>query len=603
MSTNISADLRKPVHDLDVAFEEFKRLEQATWLEFEKHPNADHLVRPSGSLRSTIAHYLNEPSFTSDKISNGETADLTNGCIAMIMENAFQKGHTMIFDHLHRRSPRSEGLKEYPRSIIERHETFTRQICESIEAKVVILYGSKLQRRVLRDATFKFTILPLWDWLEGVFLFLDYESNYENADTMFRLRRVLLFAVHPQRVFYEPRGSATLTRQDKITLAAVQMAGGGINCTPDYYANKRWQKLIMGTLVLACARAAIDERILKEIDNDLQDPRPITSLEGAWSEYFNAAPHSNEQLRKLTIEALKTWQKGDEGEDWRDPSDFPEAVLHWFQGQRDILLRDQLAATPKDIVSALRHIASPALANNHLSLKETIYRIIENQHEMLSDEESDGRSSLNKRQDLWHSGFGQRLVICCEVCGSTREEQSSRWAVKRPGQYIARHLTCKSQECGEKKRWFKPQDENIPWVRSDVRTLELPERPISHAWKSCLRSKDGEALDLPTDVRSWCIRCQKDTLLTDNRQEYVDSTPQWTLGHTRPLYVERDPMCLRCKELRRANGRFVPIEPTIDSITKRNLQRFEELFGRYDNDIKARLLDQWPPSSRFPRSD
>src|SRR5436305_9021364 len=71
----------------------------------------------------------------------------------------------------------------------------------------------------LGDADFQFTILPLWDWLEGVFLFLDHESNYENADTMFRLRRVLLFAVHPQRVFYEPRGSATLTREDKITLA------------------------------------------------------------------------------------------------------------------------------------------------------------------------------------------------------------------------------------------------------------------------------------------------------------------------------------------------------------------------------------------------
>ena len=120
---------------------------------------------------STLAHYLNEPSFTSDNISNGETADLTNGCIAMIMSNAFRRGHTMIFDHLHRRSVRSEGLKEYPRLITERHETFTRQICESIEAKVVIIYGSKLQRRVLEDTNLNFTVLPLWDWLEGVFFF------------------------------------------------------------------------------------------------------------------------------------------------------------------------------------------------------------------------------------------------------------------------------------------------------------------------------------------------------------------------------------------------------------------------------------------------
>ena len=164
-------------------------------------------------------------------------------------------------------------------------------------------------------------------------------------------------------------------------------------------------------------------------------------------------------------------------------------------------------------------------------------------------------------------------------------------------------LFASRKECGEEKRWFKPQDENLPWAQSDVRKLELPERAISYAWKSWLRSRDGEILDLPTDVRSWCIRCQKDTLLTDNRQEYVDSKPRWTLGHTRPLYIERDPMCLRCKELRRASGRFVPIKSTIDSIMKRNLQRYAKLLGQYDNDIKARLLDQWPPSSRFPRSD
>ena len=231
----------------------------------------------------------------------------------------------MIFDHLHRRFARSEGLKEYPRSIIERHETFIRRICESIEAKVVILLRLQVTTSgFLGMPTSNSSFCAFGIGSKAYFFSLDHESNYENANTMFRLRRVLLFAVHPQRIFYEPRGSATLTRQDKITLAAVQMAGGVINCTPDYYASKRWQKLISRTLlVLAFERAAIDERIRKEINNDLQDPRPITSFKGAWSEHFNAAPHSNEQLRKLTIETLKTWQKGDEGEDWARPVRLP----------------------------------------------------------------------------------------------------------------------------------------------------------------------------------------------------------------------------------------------------------------------------------------
>jgi len=93
-----------------------------------------------------------------------------------------------------------------------------------------------------------------------------------------------------------------------------------------------------------------------------------------------------------------------------------------------------------------------------------------------------------------------------------------------------------------------------------------------------------------------------DTLLSDNRQEYVDSEPLWTLGFTRPLYIERQPTCLRCKELRRSSGRFVPVEPTIHSMPRPNLQKFAKLFGRYDDNIKARLSDQWPPSSRAPRS-
>ena len=135
----------------------------------------------------------------------------------------------------------------------------------------------------------------------------------------------------------------------------------------------------------------------------------------------------------------------------------------------------------------------------------------------------------------------------------------------------------------------------------EIRSLEAPAKAISREWTSCLRPIDGRTLDLPTIVQSWCIRYQTDTLLSDNRQEYVDSEPLWTLGYTRPLYIERQPKCLRCKELRQPSGRFVPVEPTTPSIPSENLQRFAKILGRYDNDIKARLLDKWLPSSRNPR--
>ena len=40
-------------------------------------------------------------------------ADMTNGCIAMLMGTAFKKDSTLIYDQLHRRSADSEGLKNY----------------------------------------------------------------------------------------------------------------------------------------------------------------------------------------------------------------------------------------------------------------------------------------------------------------------------------------------------------------------------------------------------------------------------------------------------------------------------------------------------------
>lgn len=146
----------------------------------------------------------------------------------------------MIFDHLHRRSSNSEGLKVYPNSILECHETFTRQNLETLEAKVIIIYGSKLQQRILGNANLLSTVLPLWGWLKDVSLLLDHEVNYKNADPRFKLGRVLLFAVHPQRLFYEPRNSATTARQDQITPAAAQIVSGEINCVEGYYTNKIW---------------------------------------------------------------------------------------------------------------------------------------------------------------------------------------------------------------------------------------------------------------------------------------------------------------------------------------------------------------------------
>ena len=92
---------------------------------------------------------------------HGQTTDITNGCIAMIMGDAFEQGKTLMCDHLHRRSEKPRGLKEYPEDVMRCHEAWTRRILEPSQANVIVLCGKKVQVRIMEDPKCKLTILPL----------------------------------------------------------------------------------------------------------------------------------------------------------------------------------------------------------------------------------------------------------------------------------------------------------------------------------------------------------------------------------------------------------------------------------------------------------
>ena len=55
-------------------------------------------------------------------------------------------------------------------------------------------------------------ILPLWGHFGRILLDLVYESNFNNAEKTFTYRKFMLFATHPQRMFYEPKGSLAAVR-------------------------------------------------------------------------------------------------------------------------------------------------------------------------------------------------------------------------------------------------------------------------------------------------------------------------------------------------------------------------------------------------------
>ena len=239
LCAKIIAAFKKTVFDIERGFEEFKCAELKAWKESgsEILPPPEFLVKPSGLLSSPVSHRLNQPSFTTGYPENGETADRTNGCIAMVMGTVFDKD-TFTYDQVHRRDELSNGSSRYPPFVRTAHQKWTGQISESLEAKVEVVYGRKAMYPILADPEVKITPLPLWGEYTGVILYLLREENFDNAQEGYNIRRLILSAHHPQRLFYEPANGSFATQQEKTLAAAAAMTGVGH--IPGYYRNRLW---------------------------------------------------------------------------------------------------------------------------------------------------------------------------------------------------------------------------------------------------------------------------------------------------------------------------------------------------------------------------
>ena len=168
----------------------------------------------------------------------------------MIMENAYRENETLIYDHLHRRSKKSEGLENYPENVVECHEQFIQKIMESSHARIEAVYGRQVQVRVLHSGP-KITAIPLWGSFANIVLYFVHEDNFGNKQPGHCFRIVLLFATHPQRMFYEREGGEIAVRQDRILEAAVRIADATITFQADYYQAKRWREYVPSVNQLA----------------------------------------------------------------------------------------------------------------------------------------------------------------------------------------------------------------------------------------------------------------------------------------------------------------------------------------------------------------
>ena len=567
------------------------------------------LVKPSGLLTSKLAHYLHEPSYTTSRIANDETADITNGCIALIMSNAFRKDQTLLFDHMHRRSEQPKGLEEYPTQVRQCHKTFIRQLLESSQAKVVMIYEKKVQDRIMRNPNYDLTILPLWDTLDGYFIAIDHENNYHNADEGFRARRILVFAAHPQRLFYEPIQSERSKNQDLITFIATCMAATGLICKDQYYANRLWRQNMRECFLRAIATRSLSLNSAQKFESEFEERQATNASDFPHTEsynLFNKVSHSNESLRSLTIEILNSWSEYENENEWKDIIDFPELVLRWFRGQKYILFRNIINSLLYDIKAALWQFVFDEhryIKTEGTFLKTLTQHTVLKQKQFLDSQVVGSDSDLLSRQNLWHSAFDQTLKTCGNNCGgSVREDSSSKWAGNRPDHYIASQLFCKSAQCKGKRANWVPVDAHILWVTNAVsKIIHSPHNTKPDWHESLLQATDKENMTLPPTVQSWCIHCKEHTELSGKRSIFVDEEPRWTLGLVRPLCIERAPVCLRCQKLDRPTARFVPLEEDIPSMPRNNLANFQHSFGKFDRNVRSKLLDCWPASSKLSR--
>jgi hypothetical protein len=608
--TNNDAEIAKSFQRCLDAFETFKAEETKIWQSLGRQPPAgDHFVCPSGSLDSGLIHHLHQPSYSTLYHKDTTTADPSNGCIAMLMSNAFKENETLLIDDLHRRSEKSEGYATYPKEVIECHERFTQDICESSTAKVEIMYGVHVQKRVLKR--WKITPLPLWGALSGIFLFLVEESNFRNEDKKYRFRRVLMFACHPQRLYYEKEGSALAQQQDTIALVATKIVRDGTPCIENYFRDKKWRDPfnMRRQMEIKARNAALEEGFdtlqwveeVRDSENStLVDPDEVE--EDRWGSFFSAVPHSNDKLRQLGPLAIKSLND-DSAKQWDSPSDFPDAVQDWFRGQKEILFYSRPIHGTSDIEEIFKDsFMSTDKKSATFSLKDMLRHMMLQQSLILGE-------IKEKNQEFYHSRFdGQSIDTCCHICNSKMStDHESRWSTKRPGFYLARKGRCRG--CSGNLRTRMPVDASIAWVpgtkpamRKDVPPEQLQiRRPVKveGPWVKCMQ-KDGKAdRNLPGIVACWCIHCKNRTKHSKGAGPWLDTKPRWTYGHLRPLYIEREVQCLTCVANGFHTGRFIPVDDT-PSVYTRRLTGFAKSFGMWHPLIQAKLLDAWVPASKEP---
>lgn len=91
-----------------------------------------------------------------------------------------------------------------------------------------------------KRASYKYDVFLLWGGFESDNIALEYESDFENAQPGHLYRRILVFVLHPNRLFY--RRAPESINQDQLIKVAANIAQ--VHFVEGYYTEEIWRKLV-----------------------------------------------------------------------------------------------------------------------------------------------------------------------------------------------------------------------------------------------------------------------------------------------------------------------------------------------------------------------
>ncbi|OCK94929.1 uncharacterized protein K441DRAFT_677154 [Cenococcum geophilum 1.58] len=496
-----------------------------------------------------------------DMTKNGETADRTNGCISMIMGTAYSST-TLVYDQVHRRDPESHGSTIYPPYVRQAHKEWTRQISESSEAKVEVVYGRKATDAILTDPEVRTTPLPLWGQYSGMILILIHESNFRNSQSQYEFRKIMVCAFHPQRLFTDPADGVFACHQEQALSVAAAMAR--VYHIPNYYKKKLWplvqpastQRHLDAILQRYPAQAQAIE-FSKQFQNvqtgNSEDELEMGTKTSVWEQFFNQTPHSNKMLFELLPAAIQAITQS--SQNYRDPSEFPPPVLIWWQGQKQILFYDIKVEGLEDILSVLRKCQRTATGLTPASISSLpgVLKVLMEIQKQALEQEIGIKSPQHEKGSYVHSRFdGQDVSAKCAACGEpARFVKNPTYSVNRPGHFVVINKR-RCRACGKRAHLFPTHE---PYTYDTTLHSTAPKIEMGAKMGNMLQKRHNLTQLQP--VESVCLRCGDQTELAGGENVYIDLEPRWTLGNARPLYVERRPICLTCRNSHRTSDRFI----------------------------------------------